>query len=240
MRVLAINSSPKMDKGNTALILNPFLEGMRGAGAVVELFYTRKLNINPCSGELDCLLKTPGECYQNDDMNILNPKLREVDILVFATPVYVDGVTGPMKTLLDRMLPLKQPFYELIDGHCRVRQSKKYFSKVALVSTCGYWEMDNFNPLLVHMKAFCKNSLSEFAGALLRPHGGWLGQMVKMGMPIDDIFKAAREAGRQLVEDDEISSETLNIVSREIMPLDIYVQNTNQGFQQAIEALKKK
>lgn len=32
MKVLAINSSPKMDKGNTAMILTPFLEGMREAG----------------------------------------------------------------------------------------------------------------------------------------------------------------------------------------------------------------
>ncbi|KKK41898.1 hypothetical protein LCGC14_1640590 [marine sediment metagenome] len=48
MRVIAINSSPKMDKGNTALILNPFFEGMKNAGAEVELFYTNKLNINPC------------------------------------------------------------------------------------------------------------------------------------------------------------------------------------------------
>jgi multimeric flavodoxin WrbA len=41
MKVLAINSSPRMDKGNTALILNPFLEGMKEAGAEVDLFYTR-------------------------------------------------------------------------------------------------------------------------------------------------------------------------------------------------------
>jgi multimeric flavodoxin WrbA len=40
MKVLAINSSPRMGRGNTALILNPFLEGMKGAGAEVELFYT--------------------------------------------------------------------------------------------------------------------------------------------------------------------------------------------------------
>jgi len=42
MRVIAINSSPNMDKGNTALILNPFLEGLKDAGAEVELFYTKK------------------------------------------------------------------------------------------------------------------------------------------------------------------------------------------------------
>ena len=50
MKVVAINSSPNMDKGNTALILDPFLEGMREVGADVELFYTRKMKINPCQG----------------------------------------------------------------------------------------------------------------------------------------------------------------------------------------------
>ncbi|WP_207637584.1 flavodoxin family protein [Desulfotruncus alcoholivorax] len=41
MKVIAINSSPNMGEGNTALILNPFLKGMREAGAEVELFYTK-------------------------------------------------------------------------------------------------------------------------------------------------------------------------------------------------------
>jgi multimeric flavodoxin WrbA len=35
MKVLAFNCSPKMSKGNTALILNPFLDGMREEGATV-------------------------------------------------------------------------------------------------------------------------------------------------------------------------------------------------------------
>ena len=86
MKVLAFNCSPKMNKGNTALILNPFLEGMREAGAEVELFYTKKLKINPCQGEGNCGFKTPGECFQKDDMQMLYPKLRDADIWVFAPP----------------------------------------------------------------------------------------------------------------------------------------------------------
>ena len=162
-------------------------------------------------------------------------------MMVLATPVYVDGMTGPMKNLIDRFVRLAQPFFELRDGHCRHpnREGVKNSAKLVLVSNCGFWEMDNFDPLLVHMEAICRNSDMEFAGALLRPHGGGLSVMMEMGMPLSDIFEAAKEAGRQLVRDGEISLENLKIVSRELMPLETYVQVANRSFQQALDALEK-
>jgi multimeric flavodoxin WrbA len=241
MKVIAINSSPNMDKGNTALVLRPFLEGMREAGAEVELFYTKKLKINPCQGEFTCWLKTPGKCFQQDDMQMLLPKLAQADIWVLATPVYMDGITGTMKNLLERILPLAQPFIELRDGHFRHpgREGTKEGGQLVLVSNCGFWEVDNFDPALVHMKAISKNADKEFAGALLRPHGPALRGMIDMGMPVDDIFEAAKEAGRQLVKDGEMSPETLKVVSRELVPLEMYMQMSNQIFQEALDALKK-
>ncbi len=237
MKVIAFNCSPKMDKGNTAQILDPFLEGMREAGAEVDTYYTRKMNIKPCQGELHCWLKTPGKCFQKDDMNDLYPKLIPADILVFATPVYVDGVTGPMKLLMDRLVPTIQPFFEIRDGHCRhlVREGHNPNGKVVLVSNCGFWEMDNFEPMVAHMNAACKNMAREFAGALLRPHGPAIQILLEMGAPLDDVFGAAKETGRQLVTDGAMSTETLNIVSRELMPLDVYMAGANQHFQQEIE-----
>ncbi|AKB46479.1 iron-sulfur flavoprotein [Methanosarcina sp. Kolksee] len=240
MKVLAINSSPRMDKGNTALILNPFLEGMKEAGAEVELFYTRKLNINPCTGELNCWLKTPGKCYQNDDMNILYPRIDVADVIVFATPLYVDGVTGPMKNLIDRTIPRVEPFFELRDEHCRhPARVKTKVPKFVLVSNCGFWEKENFDPLIVFMKAFCKNASAEFAGALLRPHGEAIPGMLEMGAPIDDIFEAAKEAGRQLAKEQKMSQETLDIVSRDLLPKEMYIQIVNQYFQQCLDELEK-
>jgi len=238
MKVVAINSSPNMDKGNTALILGPFLEGMREVGADVELFYTRKMKISPCQGEFNCWLKTPGKCFQKDDMQMLLPKMAEADVLVLATPLYVDGVTGPMKNLLDRIIPLAQPFFELRDGHCRHpgRDGSKG-SRLVLVSNCGFWEMDNFDPMLVHMKAVSKNMAREFAGALLRPHGPALMGMMEMGAPVDDILGAAKEAGRQLVEDGRMSPETLKGVSRELLPLEMYIEIVNKRFQEELNAL---
>jgi len=239
MKVIAFNSSPKMGKGNTALILDPFLDGMREGGAEVELFYVRKLKIKPCRGEFNCWTKNPGRCYQKDDMNMLLPKLMEADVRVLATPVYVDGMSGPLKNLIDRTIPMAQPSFEIRGEHTRHprRPGYKTGGKVVLVSTCGLWEMDNFDPLIVHMKAICGNWAKEFAGALLRPHAGGLRAMMNMGLPMDDIFQAAREAGRQLVETGQMSPETLNIVSRELMSRDAFILFHNRGFARITEAI---
>lgn len=239
MKVLAINGSPKMDKGNTALILDPFLDGMREAGAEVELQYTKKLNINPCQGEFNCWLKTPGKCFQKDDMEMINKKRADTDILVLASPVYCDAITGPLKNLMDRLLPGVEPYFEMRENHCRhpLREGVEK-GKLVLVSNCGFWETDNFDPLIAHMKAFSKNASMDYAGALLRPHGGALQEMVSMGMPLKDIFDAAREAGRQLVRDGQMSEEILAKVSREIMPRETYVQLANDSFREELRKLQ--
>lgn len=241
MKVLALNSSPRIDKSNTSLILTPFLEGMTEAGAEVELFYTGKLEIKHCDGAFTCWLRTPGECHLKDDMQMLYPKLREADIWVLATPVYVDGVSGSMKMLMERTLPFMQPLIELRDGHCRhpLRQGYKR-GKVVLVANCGLWEIDNFDPLLVHMKAYCKNVGREFAGALVRPHGVMLRGMMQMGTEVNDIFAAAKDAGRQLVQDGQMSTESLSTVSREFISLEMYIQQLNQGVQMVLDTLEKK
>jgi multimeric flavodoxin WrbA len=239
MKVVAINSSPNMEKGNTALLLTPFLEGMREMGGIVELFYTKKLKINPCQGEFNCWLKTPGVCFQKDDMQMLLPQIAGADVLVLATPVYVDGISGPMKNLLDRIIPLGQPFVELRDGHCRHpgRDGNKE-RKMVLVSNCGFWEIDNFDPLIVHMKAICKNLGSEFAGALLRPHGPVLRRMMEVGRPVDDIIESAKEAGRQLMKNGKMSDETLKVISRELIPLAKYVEILNKRFRETLDTLE--
>lgn len=240
MKVLAFNSSLWMDKGTTALLLAPFLEGMREEGAEIELFYTSKLDINPCQGDFNCL-KTSGECSQVDDMQMLLPKLREADIWVFTTPVYWDGIASPLKNLMERMLPLWQPFFELKDGHSRhpLREGVKR-GRVVLVSSCGLWEMDNFDPLLAHMRAFCRNADREFAGALLRPHGPQLRLIAEMGRAAGDVSEAAKEAGRQLLRDGQMSAETLDVVSRELIPLEVYLQVNNKGIQYVLDRLKEK
>jgi hypothetical protein len=97
--------------------------------------------------------------------------------------------------------------------------------------------MDNFEPLVKHMQAICKNTCWKFTGALLRAHGEALGYMVRRGIPVQDIFDAAKNAGKELVKTGRISEENMKTVSRNLVPLETYVEMTNKGFKQVLEKL---
>ena len=232
MKVLAINGSPHMVEGNTAMILNPFLEGMKEAGADVDLFYTRKLKIGPCNGDMSCWFVNPGTCGQKDDMQMLLPKFKEADVIVWASPVYYAGVTGPLKNLMDRQLPLH------IEGEMGSKRQK-----IVLVSTCGAWEVSMFDPLLQQMKALYgrPEGSSDFAGALLRPMADGMKEMIKAGETglVEGVFRAAKEAGRQLAKEGKISEELQKEVAKELMPRDAYYKAAQMMMEQAQKATKK-
>lgn len=233
MKVLTINSSPNKDKGNTALILNPFLEGMKEEEAEVEIYYTRDLKINPCMADHTCQLKTPGRCVQEDDMKWLLPKIVEADVWVWASPVFDDGVTGPMKMLMDRMIPGARPLLEIREGRLRhVPLSQGKPKKMVLVSNCGFPEIETFDPLLTHIKAFCANANAKLAGAILRPAGPVFRKMLEKGAPVKDILQATKDAGSQFARDGKMSEETLNIISRPIISRNMFMQMANQSVQQ--------
>ena len=239
MKVLALNSSPRMGKGSTAAILTPLLEGMAQEGADVELVYVHQLDIKPCLGCFTCWTRTPGRCVQRDDMDDLLPKLAAADTLVMATPLYVDGMTSTMKAVLDRTIPGAHPFIEIRDDRCRhPAREPNQSAKLLLVSVSGFTELANFDALIVHAKAICENMGREYAGALLRPAAWALQQLGPRGLPVDDVFQAAREAGRQLARDGAISPDTLGVVSRELAPRQVLVDALNGYFQRALDAAK--
>lgn len=218
MKVLAINSSAQMGKGDTAQILNPFLEGMKEAGAEVTLHYTQKLSIKPCTGIFQCWYKTPGKCYINDDMQMLYPKLREADIWVFAIPVYLD-MPGKMQIFLNRLMPIAGEKVVIRDGRMFPTLRKDVaLKKVVLVSSCGFWGTDNFSVLLHFMKRLTKTLNVEFAAALLRPHG-FIMKEKQDEQTTKDILEAAKQAGHQLIQEGQIKLETLETIKQPLISL---------------------
>jgi multimeric flavodoxin WrbA len=227
MKVVAINGSPHAEAGNTEMILKPFLDGMKKAGAEVEVFYTRKLKINPCNGDYSCWFKNPGVCGQKDDMPMLLPKIKDADIIVFASPVYFAGITGPLKNLLDRLLPM----------HPMARPSTKK-QKMVLLSVCGTWEINMFDPLIAQMKAISSISGSslEFVASILRPHADIMADLMKTPAKesVEKVLDSAREAGDSLVRTGAIQGELQRAVSAPLISLEEY----NKGAEEMFEAAK--
>jgi multimeric flavodoxin WrbA len=197
----------------------------------------RDLEINLCQGDFYCWYNNPGNCFQKDDMQALLTKMRDADIWVLASPLYVDGLTGALKTVLDRTLPLVEPFVELREGRVRkIVRDKSWNCKLVLISNCGLWELDNFDPLVHHVEAICKNMNMTYAGALLRPHGEVMQVLLKKkSSELEEVFEAAREAGRQLIEKGGMDVETLERVSRPLVPWDAFVPNSNRIFQKLLD-----
>jgi hypothetical protein len=130
---------------------------MHESGAEVELFYNDKLKVKPCTGCFNCWLKTPGVCSHKDDMAWLLPKMRDADVMVYATPVYSYGMNGEMKNLMDRMIAIAEPFMEVVGGRPRhIPGEGEKTCKIVIVSNCGLWGMDNFDPLVAHVKKLCQ------------------------------------------------------------------------------------
>ena len=96
--------------------------------------------------------------------------------------------------------------------------------KVFLVSSCAYWEIDNFNLLLEHMKEVCFHAEREFVGALLRPHSPMMKYLQGAEEKLKDITTAANEAGRHLIRGEKIQQELLDRVSQSLVKMENYVR----------------
>ncbi len=218
MKVIAINGSPRMEKGYTALLLSSFIQGMTDAGAEVKLFYARRLKIKPCTcGQMYCWYEKAGECCIQDDMQLLYPQLREADILVLATPVYIP-LPGEMQNFINRLCPLIDPTLENREGRTRARFHKQVkISKIVLLSTGGWWEKANFETVVHITEELAKGASVEFAGALLRPHAFLMKEKGKLTQDGEAVLNAVKRAGHELVKEGGMNKETLEIISRPLI-----------------------
>ena len=228
-KAIAINGSPRLEKGQTAVLLGSFAGGLSEAGVEVEIYYPSKLNVKPCScGQMYCWLVNPGQCSIRDDMDLLYPKLKEADTLILATPVYVP-LPGEMQNVLNRLCPLLAPLLETRNGRTRARFRKDVrIERIVLVATGGWWEKENSEVVLHIVRELAENASVEFAGAILRPHAFLVfneGELTDDGSAVLD---AARKAGKELAKEGRMSEATLEAVSRPLTGRDELLAMLNQ------------
>lgn len=111
-KVLVISTSLRKHS-NSEMLADSFMEGAGKAGHDAEKISLRDKEIAFCRGCLACqkLLK----CAIEDDVNEIAEKMRQADVIAFATPIYYYEMSGQMKTLLDRANSLYASDYAFRD-----------------------------------------------------------------------------------------------------------------------------
>lgn len=102
MRVLLLNGSPHAG-GCTSVALRTVADELEHAGLETELIHVGHKNIRGCIGCYKCREGLNRCVFDNDLVNELAPKLEQADGLVVGSPVYFAGLTGTVKSLLDRL-----------------------------------------------------------------------------------------------------------------------------------------
>jgi multimeric flavodoxin WrbA len=100
--ILILKGSPR-EKGNSAVLAAQVFAGAEEAGAAVEDVYLHGMDIRPCDHCDFCQEDDDIGCVVEDDMQDLYPKLRNADVIVFASPIYWFTFSAQLKLCIDRM-----------------------------------------------------------------------------------------------------------------------------------------
>ncbi len=112
MKILAINGSPHTTRSTTRKLVSFVLEGAAEAGAETEIIDLCDFRVTPCTACEGCSFN--GICVYEDDVPPIVERMKESDGVVFASPVYIDNVSGQMKIFFDRLADAIH--YQLLAG----------------------------------------------------------------------------------------------------------------------------
>lgn len=216
MKIMAINSSARPEgQTKTKMLLEPLLEGMREAGAEVEVVDLRRKKVGYCTGCYSCWTKTPGTCILKDDMTgELFPRWLASDLVVYATPLFHFTVNAQMKTFIERTLPVLQPFFAKM-GEETIHPSRHPHPKVVMLSVCGFPEISAFDQLSSWARYIFGRS-GNLVAEIYRPMAEVMA-MPQMKAKAAGIFEATRAAGRQIVENGSVSAGTMAAITCDLM-----------------------
>jgi hypothetical protein len=152
-------------------------------------------------------------------MDRVIPAIREANLIVWATPLYHYGMTARLKRILERTLPMAEPWMVCEEG--RFSHPDRYpvpeDSKGAvLISNCGFPDGVHFGPMLEHFKYLCKTERTPLLASILRPMGELL-RVPECAPLFVPLKEGLRVAGREIVLEGHLSPETEEALARPVM-----------------------
>jgi len=222
-------------------MVNDFFKGSADAGAETEQIYLSEMNIGYCRGCFKCWTATPGKCIIKDDMTQLLEKVMNSDVIIMATPLYVDGVTAILKAFMDRLIPLLDPHFEKDDnGEWRHVKLFDNYPKIIVVSNCGMSGREHFQPLKLHFRRVARNFHSAVAAEIYLEAGEILhNRSIVLKPLISNYRKHLRRAGEEFVTSGAISEKTAAHLAKPLIKERIYMREANKHWGKELRKLQE-
>jgi len=238
MKITIFNGSPWGERGHTHIMTEEFGRGVVQAGAKFQNFFLVAREIQPCNECGTCFFKTPGKCRLKDGMSEMISRFMDSDIVVFATPVFIDNVTALTKTFIDRLMPVLEPHYEKdSNGEYRRRGRYKKYPKFVVISSCAMPEQSNFQVLRLYFRRMARTIHTEVVGEVYLAAAGLMllsVEELRFRQAVDSYKDLLRAAGRELVETGRIGPDMTRRLEQPLIDSDEYVEYTNKMWDQLL------
>jgi multimeric flavodoxin WrbA/putative sterol carrier protein len=227
--VIIINASPRSGNGYTEAFVSRFAEGIREAGASVEEIYLAKLRIKTCTGCWHCWIKENGCVFDGkDDFYELFEKVNHADMIVYALPLYVDGMPSILKNYFDRSGRRVYPY--ICSDTKKMRHPRRIDRKnqtMTLLSVCGFQEKTQFKALEAHFRAIAHNFHIPLTETIYRS-----GVMFLFNNPLScktqmEVLENTKKAGTELILTGKINRKTKKKIEQKIAGKKEFVKMTN-------------
>lgn len=122
------------------LILSDIALDLFDNDEAIEFVDLKKLKISNCTGCFSCWVKTPGKCIIRDDAIKIYPKIAASKRLMYVSKIRYGSYDTVMKTILERAIPIQQPFIRLHDGETHHVQRNVSLKEAVII---GYGDIDD-------------------------------------------------------------------------------------------------
>lgn len=231
MKIAAINGSPRGKSSNTHSMVSAFLQGAQAAGAETLQIMLADKEVKHCQGCFSCWLHTPGRCVLQDDMADILSLCEGANILVLATPLYVDNISGMLKDFVDRMIMKGNPHFQKDpQGECRhLKNSDRPSPRLVMMANCGFPERSHFQVISHWITRMALNMHTEVLGEFYVAQGSLLSQASQYSS-VAAYLHGLENAGRQLALGQTVAADTKQLLEQDFVSDDVYIQSANSYF----------
>jgi multimeric flavodoxin WrbA len=105
MKILALNGSLRGERGATFKLLHSIGSGVEQAGGIWNVENLSELNIKSCRACNHCQITKTYKCILDtkDDVKDVFGRMMDADMIIYASPVYMFGISNLLKRLLERL-----------------------------------------------------------------------------------------------------------------------------------------